>query len=186
MSQVRFFAALFFALILSAVLSAAEALKSGPQPGEELPSSFEPLVVTGENAGKNHCLVCENGLNPCVMIFARNAGEPLLKLLASVESECKKHRIESLGAFAVFLSKDTGLEKQLVDAAAVRGLEQVVLSIDAPEGPDGYKLAKDAEVTVVFYSRHMVKLNTAYKKDELSDDAIKKFLADVTVTLSEK
>src|SRR5438552_17811974 len=100
---------LFLVLMTSAVLSAAEPLKSGPQPGEELPSSFEPLVVTGEYAGTNHCLVCENGLNPCVMIFARNASEPLLRLLSKIDAACAKHRVEGLGSFAVFLSNDDGL-----------------------------------------------------------------------------
>jgi len=35
---------------------AANALKSGPQPGDDL-TPFDPLNVTGEFAGENQCLV---------------------------------------------------------------------------------------------------------------------------------
>ena len=35
---------------------AAEALKSGPQPGDDL-TPFDPLNVTGEFAGERMCLV---------------------------------------------------------------------------------------------------------------------------------
>jgi hypothetical protein len=35
---------------------AAEALKSGPQPGDDM-TPFDPLNVTGDFAGDNQCLV---------------------------------------------------------------------------------------------------------------------------------
>jgi hypothetical protein len=47
---------LAIALLLGGV-AAGQALKSGLQPGETLPGAFHPLNVTGEEAGKRHCLV---------------------------------------------------------------------------------------------------------------------------------
>jgi hypothetical protein len=34
-----------------------DALKSGPQPGKNIPGPFHPTNITGAQAGKKHCLV---------------------------------------------------------------------------------------------------------------------------------
>lgn len=44
------------ALAVTGVL-ADDALKSGPQPGKNIPGAFHPTNVTGAKAGKKHCLV---------------------------------------------------------------------------------------------------------------------------------
>ena len=44
------------ALALASAVVAADALKSGPQPGDGL-VPFQPLNVTGPFAGKDQCLV---------------------------------------------------------------------------------------------------------------------------------
>jgi hypothetical protein len=49
-------ASLALALLASGVW-AGEALKSGPQVGDAVPSPFQPLNVTGKFAGKKQCLV---------------------------------------------------------------------------------------------------------------------------------
>lgn len=43
-------------LLLGSVL-AADAPKSGPQVGERIPGAFNPLNVTGSDAGQKRCLV---------------------------------------------------------------------------------------------------------------------------------
>lgn len=176
----------FLSWVLALALSAlsGEALKSGPQPGEELPSSFEPLVVTGPNAGRNHCLVCENGLNPVAMIFARDTSAPLMKLLSKLETACVKHQTAGLGSFAVFLTKDDALDKKLDAAARKQRLEHMVLSIDEPEGPAGYKVSADADVTVVLYDNHKVEFNHAFKTGALNDDAINSIMNDLEKMLN--
>ena len=54
-----------------------------------------------------------------------------------------------------------------------------VLAIDNTGGPKSYKVAKDADVTVVLYTDHTVKANYAFKKGDLNDKAIDKILADI-------
>jgi hypothetical protein len=49
-------ASLALALLASSVW-AGDALKSGPQVGDAVPSPFNPLNVTGKFAGKKQCLV---------------------------------------------------------------------------------------------------------------------------------
>lgn len=45
------------AAVAMSVALADDALKSGPQPGSKIPGPFHPTNVTGDKAGKKHCLV---------------------------------------------------------------------------------------------------------------------------------
>ena len=45
------------AAVAMSVAFADDALKSGPQTGENIPGAFHPTNVTGAQAGKKHCLV---------------------------------------------------------------------------------------------------------------------------------
>ena len=49
-------ASLAAALLLGSVL-AGDAPKSGPQAGDRIPGPFNPLNVTGDDAGQKRCLV---------------------------------------------------------------------------------------------------------------------------------
>ncbi len=44
-------------VLLAGSLIAAETLKSGPQVGQRVPGPFNPLNVTGDNAGEKVCQV---------------------------------------------------------------------------------------------------------------------------------
>src|SRR2546423_806269 len=105
-------ASLAFLFVASAGL-AADAVKSGPQSGEKLPGAFHPLNVNGANAGKKHCLYCDNGLNPVVMIFARDVSAPLTNLIKKVDAATAKNAGNRMGSFVVFCSDAEGLEKKL-------------------------------------------------------------------------
>jgi hypothetical protein len=45
------------AALLAGGVIAAEALESGPQVGKTIPGPFNPLNVTGDDAGQKRCLV---------------------------------------------------------------------------------------------------------------------------------
>ena len=49
----------------------------------------------------------------------------------------------------VSLGEQQDLEKPLQALGKKLALKHLVLSIDDPPGPDGYKVAKDADVTVM-------------------------------------
>lgn len=173
------------ALLVAVQCFAAEPkLKSGLQPGEKITHIFEPLNVTGEHAGEPYCLVCENGLSPVAMIFARDVSEPLLDLLTKIDHATEQNRQAQMGSFVVFLSDDMSLRAKLEQAAKERKLKQIVLAIDAPAGPDGFAVAKDAEVTVVLYNEHKVKANHAFRGGELTAAAQEKILADLPKILT--
>jgi hypothetical protein len=179
-------ATLMLISVLTCGVSADEAVKSGPQTGTELGESFEPLNVTGEHAGEKFCLVCDNGLSPVVMIFAREPNDTVMELLRRVDAATITHHAAGLGSFVVFLSEKEGLDKQLTQAAQKNGFKRIVLSIDAPKGPDGYSVAKDADVTVVLYVNHKVKANHAFRQGQLTGDTIDKIMADLPKILPAK
>jgi hypothetical protein len=169
------------AVALVAGFAAAAEIKSGPQPGEKIPGPFTPLNVTGEDAGKKQCLVCKNGAHPVVMVFARCAECPQTqKLIKAVDAATAKHTGCEMGSFVVLLTDDE--EKggtALKDLATKEKLSKVVLSTDSPAGPPKYKVNKDADVTVVLYTKHEVKANHTFAKGELKDKDIAAIVADV-------
>jgi len=158
---------------------AGGALKSGPQTGERIPGPFHPLNVTGAAAGKKHCLVCEHGTSPVAMVFARQVSAPLTKLIKQLDAATAKNAGKNMGSFVVFLTDKEGLGDELKKVATTENLKNTVLAIDNPGGPEKYYVAKDADVTVVLYSRHNVIANHTFRAGQLNDAAITKILANV-------
>src|SRR5438132_10364298 len=152
--------ALFLAVGFSAALRADDALKSGPQPGEMIPGPFHYFNATGVHAGKPHCLVCEYGLRPVVMVFSREipdagAAQALVTLLQKLDEAVGRHQQARLRSCVVFLSNDAANEdatrevgKKLEDVAKSADLKNVVGAVGGPSGPEGYHISKDAGVTV--------------------------------------
>jgi phage/plasmid primase-like uncharacterized protein len=164
---------------LGGVALAAD-LKSGPQAGEKVPGPFHPFNVNGEDAGKKACLYCKAGDSPTVAIFARTADDPVLrKLITAVETETAKNTKADLNSFAVFCSDDGKLEGALKDFAEKAKLKNLVLAIDAPEGPEKYNINKDAAVTVVLYKEHVVASNYTFEKGKLTDRDVDKIVAEI-------
>ena len=120
------------------------------------------------------------------MIFAREVSDSLTSLVKQIDAATAKNSSCHLGSFVVFCNDDEKLEGKLKDLAKKENLEHIVLTIDNPQGPQRYKVAKDADVTVVLYDRHKVKANYAFKKGELHDEDVSKIVADVTKILPDK
>ncbi len=182
MSLHRMFAlGLAFALVASTVTVAEEAvaLKSGPQVGSDLAGPFHPVNVNGKNAGKKHCLYCENGNAPVAMIFAREPSANLTKLIKKLDAACVKNDSCKMGAFVVFCSDEEGITPKLKKIATGSNLKKVVLSVDNPAGPKGYMINKAADVTVVLYSDRNVKANYALRNADLTDAKIATIVSDV-------
>src|SRR5262245_12734431 len=174
----------FFLSVAVANTRAAEPVKSSLQPGEKIKTIFEPLNVTGEHAGEPYCLICENGLSPVAMLFARELNDPLLKLIAKLDDATLKHRDQEMGSFVVFLNESDALREQIAKAAKQRGLKRIVLGMYSAIGPDGFSVSPDADLTVVLYREHEVKANHAFRRGELNDAAIENILTDLPKVLT--
>jgi hypothetical protein len=180
MSKFRIAASSFvvLALVVGCVVAAGK-VESGPQPGEELAGPFHPLNITGEMAGQKQCLYCKNGTNPVAMVFARELTPSVATLIKKIDEVTVKNSKAKMGSFVVFLSDSEDLGKSLKDWAAKEKVDTCILSIDNPAGPKGYKVAKDADVTVVLYTDHKCKANFAFAKGEMKDSDVDQILASV-------
>lgn len=209
------------ALLLTALASLAtlapvpadEEIKSGPQAGAVLPGPFDAFNVNGKRAkGRFHCLVCEFGLNPVVMVFAREPGEgkegSLHALLKKLDEAVEKHQSRFLSSFAVFLSPDArssatdpkeddpgklvaeaeardALLNRLDELVKKQDFKHLVVTCFPREGPKGYHINDKAEVTVVFYNKHKVIANFSFAAGTFKEENIDPILQKVEATLAE-
>jgi hypothetical protein len=120
------------------------------------------------------------------MIFARKISAPLTSLVKKIDAATVANQGHDMGSFVVFLSDDEGLADKLKVLAKTERLKECVLALDNPPGPEGYGVSRDAEVTVVLYSRATVKANFAFRKGELNDQAIAKVIGALGKILPEK
>jgi hypothetical protein len=127
-----------------------------------------------------------NGGNPVAMIFAREINDGLTSLVKKLDDATAQHSDCRMGSFVVFCNDEEGLDKQLKTLADKQKLKKIVLTIDNPAGPKNYDIAKDAEVTVVLYTKHEVKSNYAFKKGELKAADIDKIVSEVSKILPKK
>ena len=177
----------FIALVMVALLVGVPSTgdpKSGPQIGEKV-VPFHPLNCTGDHAGEKYCLICKNGDNPVAMIFARQVTPELTRLIKRIDEATDKNKERSMGSFVVLLSDSDKLEKKLKELAKKEKIQHCILTIDKPEGPEGYNIVPKAEVTVVLYSMLTVKANHTFKKEELNDKRIEAIVADLAKILPE-
>lgn len=114
------------------------------------------------------------------MIFAREVTGPLTSLVKKIDAETAKNKDKKMGSFVVFLSDKEGFDKQLKDLADKEGIKLTVLTLDNVPGPEGYNIAKDADVTVVLYNKSTVEANYAFRKGELNDKSIERIVQDVS------
>jgi hypothetical protein len=120
------------------------------------------------------------------MIFAREVSDSLTSLVKKIDEATADHTKQRMGSFVVFCNDDENLKGQLKDLAKKEKLQEIILTIDQPTGPEAYKVAKDADVTVILYNQRVVKANYAFKKGELKDANIEAILKDVDKMLADK
>lgn len=168
-------------LVAFGLAQAGQALKSGPQVGEDArPKPFFPLNLNGPTPDQKQCLVCRNGDNPVAMIFARDTNEQLVTLIKKLDAETVKNAEKKMGSFAVFCNDAESLPAKLKELAARQDLKKFTLAVDNPAGPEPYKIAKDADVTVVLYNKSKVIANYTFKKGELTSEKVEQIVSDVS------
>jgi hypothetical protein len=207
----RYLGSSLLIVLVASVLSFAQgdgAVQSGPKEGAFLPGPFDCYNFTGIYKGRYHCMVCGYGLDPAILVFAREPGAKdaevltLLKRLDdAVTVQFKRHEFK---AGVVFLDRDaqssaTNSDEldpgKLVDeaqkrdevykriserAATVKGVDVGVFPGDSPKG---YNINPKTEVTVLFYTKLKVVMNRAYVPGALNEAEIDKIMTKVKETL---
>jgi len=141
---------LALAAALTFSVASADELKSGPD--KKIGGAFDVKAITGEKAGKTLCYVCQYGAEArpaVVLVFTQKADEELAKLVKSVD-EVQKNNAK-LGTVLVGVGgvEASDLEKLQSTHKLTTAL---TVAVDA-EGPQAYKLNKDAAVTVLVYAK---------------------------------
>jgi hypothetical protein len=212
----RFYKALLILFLGGFALVAQEEEKkeakfaSGPAAGSLLPGSFDVYNINGSHKGKFHCLVCEFGHDPVVLIFAREPeegkDEAFNTLMTKLDEATEKYKQYYLRCFVVFLSpagRSSATEAKvedpakLVEEAMARDnlhgrlearaakLKNVVLAYTIPEGPKGYNLHPKAEVTAIFYKKLKVLDNFAFTTGQMDEEKVAGVMDKVEKTLKE-
>jgi hypothetical protein len=175
-------------------VQAAGELKSGPQPGEAIPGPFHYLNVNGPHVGKPHCLVCEFGLRPSVLVFTREVPadkSSIMDLIQKLEEAVDRQKNAELRAGVVILNDAFMKEqtrKELVRRleSSLRELKHALVAVDGPAGPDPYKLNPQADVTVLLYDKQKVVANFASPKDKFTDKDVAGIMAAVNKMIKAK
>ena len=166
-------------VVLATAATAFAEVTSGPQVGDSV-GAFMVTKVTGNpddniTDGQHLCYRCKTGAKPVVMVFARSADEKLAKLLKKIEEEVEEHQAEKLTSFVNMIGTNAeSLKKATTDFVAKHGIKRIAFVVpdDLQHGPPEFKIAPDADVTVVCYKGGQVKANHAFAKGGLSDEKI--------------
>jgi hypothetical protein len=166
------------AMALMAAVASAE-VTSGPQVGEKV-GAFTVTKVAGNpddgvEAGKTLCYRCKMGSRPVVMVFARSADEKLAKFLKELDEEIEEHQDKKLTAFVNMIGADAeSLKKAAADFVAKHEIKRVAFVVpeDAKDGPENFKIAPEADLTVICYKEGEVQANHAFAAGGLSDEKI--------------
>ena len=168
------------AVVMAAAAATASAeITSGPQVGDHV-GAFTVTKVAGNPddgfaVGRSGCYRCKTGAKPVVMVFARTGNESLAKLLKKIDEELEEHQEEKLTSFVNMLGTDPeSVKKATEDFVAKNGFKRIAFVVpeDAKDGPPDFKIASDADVTVVCYKAGTVVANHAFAAGQLSDEKI--------------
>ena len=110
------------------------------------------------------------------MVFARTQNDNLASLVKKIDAATTK---ENVNSFVVLLSDDEGAPDKLKSMAEQNKINKTVLAVDNVTGPQAYKVAKEADVTVVMYNKRKVVVNHAFGPGQLNASAIDRVVSDI-------
>lgn len=174
--------------VLCGELSAAEppcisGLTIGQRPG---PYTF--VQCTGPNRGQLYCHICDNAERPAVIVFARNLGDPLGKLVGRIDKAVGDNQQAKLNAWVTFLAADqSAIDAKVVDWGKQHAVRTVPLGVfEDVNGPPSYRLARDADVTVLLFVNRKVVANFASRAGELNEERINDIMKALPLILPAK
>jgi len=122
-----------------------------------------------------------------VAVFAREVTDDLTSLVKQIDEIVGKNEDKKMASFLVVLAEDAdAVAPELEAIADKQKITNTPLTIfDGTAGPPSYKIAKDADVTVLMWKGLDVKVNVALGKGELKADSIKKIVAQTAEILKD-
>jgi hypothetical protein len=119
-------------------------------------------------------------------VFARETSGPLTSLVKSIDAEIAKKK-NDLKSFVVFLTDDADVTAPKLKAMAKEcGVKNIPLTlVENPAGPPTYKIAKDADVTVMLWRGTEVKVNHVYSKGGFAEADVKTIVSELPKILND-
>jgi len=172
---------------VSLALAAAEPCQSGVPVGQR-PGPYSFILSTGMGRGQSQCFICETEDRPAVIVFARSLSEPAGKLAAQIDKAVPEHKKADLRAWVTFLHDDqAAFDPKVVDWAKKHALRTLPVGVyEDAAGPPTYKIAKDADVTVLLFVKKKVVANFAFREGELNDEKSAEIMKALPKIVGEK
>jgi hypothetical protein len=177
--------ALGTAACLFSTALAGDPCVSGLKPGEK-PGPYSAIVAVGKERGEApHCFICDTAEHPAVIVFARHLDDPLAKLVSGIDKAVADNKKSELRGWVTFLNDDqSAFDPLVVDWAKKHAIRNVPLAVfEDLAGPPTYKLTRDADVTVLLFTKHKVVNNFAFRSGELTDERIAEILKAIPAVL---
>lgn len=114
-----------------------------------------------------------------VCVFARETSGPLTSLVKQVDEQIAKNK--ALKGFVVVLTDDSDKTARTLKEIASKGdVKSVPLTLVAdPAGPPDYKIARNADLTVMMWKDGKVKVNHSFAKGKFTDADVKTIVSDI-------
>ena len=116
-----------------------------------------------------------------VAIFTRSITDDLTSLVKQIDEQVAKNEDQKMASFVILLTNDPDADEAklntLAEKAGIKtGKEALVplTIIDNIAGPPNYKIAEDAEVTVLLWKGQKVVVNHTFAKGKLDKEGVKK------------
>jgi predicted protein tyrosine phosphatase len=119
-----------------------------------------------------------------VCVFARKTSEPLTSLVKQIDRKIgENNRLKSFVVITTQQKDATAEElKKLAQDAKIQHVPLTMFG--EPGGPPDYELARNADITVLMWKEHKVKVNHAFR-GELTDQDIRSIVADIPQVLGD-
>jgi hypothetical protein len=151
-------------------LPGAVPCKSGPQPGQR-PGPYAAVISTGPERGQSYCYICETADRPAVVIFARSLSEPLGRLVQKLDKALAEYKAGELRAWVTLLNNNQPeCDAKVIDWGKRFAIRSIPLGVfESADGPPSYRLAREADVTVLLFVKKKVMANYAFRTGELTE-----------------
>ena len=183
----RFVVGLLAAVFMTAFAgteAGAEQMKSGLQEGDYVPAFHVTKAGGAQDDGKPEgwtgCYRCYLGNKPVVMVFARSTDDNLAKLVKEIDDTVAANSDKKMASFVNIIGKDADkAAKSAREFAKKHDFKNVAICVakDLPNGPEGFAIAPQADVTVMTYVNGQVKDNKSFGEGKVDGKGIASVVA---------
>ncbi len=174
-------------LVIATIARAGDPCVSGLEPGKR-PGPYTFVVSTGKERGQLTCFICETADKPAVLIFARLPSRELGELASRLDAAVGDSKNAPLRGWVTFLSDDQPkFDPIVVEWGKKHAIKSMPLGIfEDADGPPSYRLAREADVTVLLFVKQKVVANFAFRAGELTANARDEVLKTLPKILNKK